>query len=149
MHAIFLSRFGTNVLVLERLLLVQDALKRMVLTDAWKQWKSRQQQPTKTTADDLEKLIMGQGPGCFWTRAQQAVDLLSPALKMVRALETDLPTSHLVWDLASQVMMRYSLCIKLLTSVLLQSYFVCVQVCLHVDKLTRLYVHLCMQACYI
>jgi hypothetical protein len=97
------SRFGTNVLVLERLVEVKDALKRMMLTKGWEDWKVRQQHTTRGKADELQDLIFATGPSSFWSRAGEAISLLSPALRMVRAMETDLPTSHIVYDLGSQV----------------------------------------------
>jgi hypothetical protein len=85
----------------------------MMLTEGWAGWKGRQLPATRAKADDLQELVFSTGPSSFWSRADEAIALLGPALKMVRALETDLPTSHIVYDLGSQVTECTYVCVLL------------------------------------
>ncbi len=81
----------------------KDALTRMFVSAEWKTWKDRQDASKRKTAEELHAMVFQTGQASFWSKTEQLVSLLTPAMAMVRSLETDAPTSHLVWMMATEV----------------------------------------------
>ena len=91
------------VLVLARVLLVQDALKQTMASKNWKDWKESKDRATRATANELEEMIYNTQNVGFLHRVKMVVALLEPGLKLIRALEHNKPNMHMVWFLVSQV----------------------------------------------
>ncbi len=96
-------RFGSVVLMLERFVVVQLSLKRAAASEKWVQWRDKLPAADKKKALVLEGMAFDRNPNCFFSRAEQVLNVLLPALVLLRALESNLPHIHLVYFLMSQV----------------------------------------------
>lgn len=102
MPNIFLfSRFGTNFLMLQRLLLVKSGLQQMVVSTQWKDWVRPMSASEKVVAADIEDQVLDNTT--FWASVNEVCTVMQPAFLLLRQLEGDEPNAGAVYAAAAAV----------------------------------------------
>ena len=80
------TRFGTNIIMAQRLLELKDDLQEMFVSRQYKAWINKK--PYKKTSDDITKLILSEE---FWNKCQLYVDINQPVHELLRLLDGSSP----------------------------------------------------------
>jgi len=80
------TRFGTNVIMIQRLVELKDELQEMVASRAYKAWI--QNKGYKDTSNAVCETILSQ---LFWSRCQMYLDLHNPVYELLRLVDGESP----------------------------------------------------------
>jgi hypothetical protein len=98
-YCIFCCRFGTNYIMVKRLLKVKEGVKRMILSDDWKRWL----EATRSIRSEATDIMAVIDDPRFWSRMEEICVVLEPAFKMIKLLEADAQTVADVYATAVEV----------------------------------------------
>ena len=97
-----LNRFGTNFLLLQRLVKLKSELQSLMLHKDFTDWKDKQPSKMKAEAQKIEDYIMGQC-GQLWATATEILKVLEPLFSFMKAIEGDKPVMGELYAYASAV----------------------------------------------
>jgi hypothetical protein len=92
-------RFGTNFLMVQRLLLVKPGLQQMVVSKQWKDWVANMSAAEKSTAQEIEDQVLDNIT--FWPCVAEINAVMEPAFILLRELEGDEPNAAAVYFAAA------------------------------------------------
>lgn len=80
------TRFGTNMIMVQRFVDLKDALQEVVVSRQYKAWI--QKKSYKTTSDNITKLLMSDE---LWKRCQLYIEINQPVYELLRLIDGNCP----------------------------------------------------------
>ena len=86
------TRFGTNFIMVERLLHVKGHVRRMLVSEAWESWKGSQ----SVKAMEVKEYVLSDD---FWAECEKVLAAFRPLQKVLKQVDSDGPILGEVYDL--------------------------------------------------
>jgi len=85
------TRFGTNFIMLSRMLEVRKALEQTVSHEVWDLWVDSLAAALRDVPHEVKSLIHDSRDGGFWSKIQELVDIMAPVMSTLRLFDGNMP----------------------------------------------------------
>ena len=86
------TRFGTNIIMIQRFVELKDALQELIVSRQYKAWIGNK--PYKTTNDGITKILLSND---FWNKCQLYMDINQPVYELLRLIDGNSPVTGKIY----------------------------------------------------